>query len=157
MFHLDVSDKYTRGCISPQAHTKNFQDAMGELATCFENAGAQMYGRWSTLGYDFEASRSIWTGAETPGAGGISIALSDKSTDDPWEAGMFVGLALDEANQQALTGDRISLWLAQLSVEGFPIETDACNSRTFPNIYGKSAVATPGRRNGIPPSPPSDQ
>ena len=66
MFHLDVSDKYTRGCISPQAHTKNFQDAMGELATCFENAGAQMYGRWSTLGYDFEASRSIWTGAETP-------------------------------------------------------------------------------------------
>lgn len=113
-----------------KAHTKNFQDAMGELATCLENAGATMYGRWSTLGYDFEGSRSIWTGAETPGAGGISIALSAVSTDDPWEAGMFVGLALDETNQRELTGDRISLWLSQLSVEGFPVKTDAmCNTR----------------------------
>jgi flavodoxin I len=58
----------------------------------FEIAGAKLIGRWPTEGYDFTGSESI--------------------EDDE-----FLGLALDEDQQDEMSEERIDAWVKQISKE----------------------------------------
>jgi len=71
-----------------------FLDAMGMLHDVIIQSGPEIVGHWPTDGYEFEASK-----AEIPGAG------------------HFVGLALDEDQQENLTADRLNRWCTQVHVE----------------------------------------
>lgn len=71
-----------------------FLDAMGMLHDIVIQTGPEVVGYWSTEGYEFEASK-----AEIPGAG------------------LFVGLAIDEDQQEDLTRERLDRWCAQVHVE----------------------------------------
>lgn len=73
-------------------YSENFQDAMGILEEKISALGGATVGRWPTDGYDFEESKAV-------------------------KNGKFVGLALDEDNQDDLTEDRIAKWVAQLKQE----------------------------------------
>ncbi len=68
-----------------------FLDAMGLLHDKLLAKGCLLVGYWPNEGYEFEASR----------------ALVD-------EGRYFVGLALDETNQYALTDARLARWLPQV-------------------------------------------
>ena len=68
-----------------------FLDAMGMLHDVIVANGATVVGRWSADGYEFEASKAY-----------------DARTHE------FVGLALDEDQQEALSDERIRLWCQQL-------------------------------------------
>ncbi|WP_370978156.1 flavodoxin [Agaribacterium sp. ZY112] len=67
-----------------------FVDAMMEIYDFVEERGANIVGAWPTDGYEFEHSESV---------------LDDK----------FVGLALDQDNQSALTEERLAAWLKLIS------------------------------------------
>ncbi|MGL1959510.1 MAG: flavodoxin [Colwellia sp.] len=69
-----------------------FLDAMGELFDAVSDAGAHLCGRWSTEGYEYEASEAE-------------------------DEGEFVGLALDNDNQSNLTAERLSRWLVEIKAE----------------------------------------
>ncbi len=71
-----------------------FLDAMGMLHDVIVANGAKIVGHWSTEGYDFEASKAL--------------------TED---GDSFVGLALDEDQQEELSTDRINRWTEQISLE----------------------------------------
>ena len=71
-----------------------FLDAMGVLHDVVIQTGPEIIGHWSTEGYEFDASK-----AEIPGAG------------------KFVGLALDEDQQENLTAERLNRWCAQIHAE----------------------------------------
>lgn len=71
-----------------------FLDAMGMLHDSVIQTGPDIIGHWSTEGYEFTASK-----AEIPGAA------------------KFVGLALDEDQQEHLSADRLNRWCAQIHVE----------------------------------------
>lgn len=71
-----------------------FLDAMGMLHDVIIQSGPIIIGHWSTEGYEFDASK-----AEIPGAG------------------KFVGLALDEDQQEQLSSDRLNRWCAQIHSE----------------------------------------
>ena len=75
----------------------HFVDALGVLAELLEARGARIdLGSWPTDGYRFSCSRAV-------------------------REGRFCGLALDEANQPALTASRVAAWCAQLRAElGLP-------------------------------------
>ena len=68
-----------------------FLDAMGMLNDVLINNGAQIIGHWSADGYEFEASKAF-----------------NKATNH------FVGLALDEDQQEELTDVRIQQWCEQI-------------------------------------------
>lgn len=68
-----------------------FLDAMGMLHDVIVENGANIVGYWSTEGYDFDASKA-W--------------LEDQNC--------FVGLAIDEDQQEELTDQRIKNWCAQV-------------------------------------------
>lgn len=72
-----------------------FVDAIGLLHDVFVTRGARVVGRWPTAGYDFKASQAV-------------------DGDD------FLGLALDQHHQPALTEERIDRWLAQITPELMP-------------------------------------
>ena len=74
----------------------NFCDAMDELKTCFEGAGAEVVGAVSTDSYEFEESKSV-------------------------AGGKFVGLACDEDNQPELSEERVAAWITQIKGEGMPL------------------------------------
>jgi flavodoxin I len=76
-----------------------FLDAMGMLHDVIIQSGPVIVGHWPTEGYEFDASK-----AEIPGAG------------------MFVGLALDEDQQEQLTSERLNRWCAQVHAE-FGLDT----------------------------------
>jgi flavodoxin I len=76
-----------------------FLDAMGMLHDVIIQSGAQIVGHWPTEGYEFDASK-----AEIPGVG------------------KFVGLALDEDQQENLTADRLNRWCTQIHAE-FGLDT----------------------------------
>ena len=76
-----------------------FLDAMGMLHDVIIQSGPVIVGHWPTEGYEFDASK-----AEIPGAG------------------MFVGLALDEDQQEQLTAERLNRWCAQVHAE-FGLDT----------------------------------
>lgn len=71
-----------------------FLDAMGMLHDLILPAGPVIVGHWSTEGYEFESSK-----AEIAGAG------------------LFVGLGLDEDQQEDLTADRLNRWCRQVHGE----------------------------------------
>ncbi len=71
-----------------------FLDAMGMLHDVVVEAGAEIVGHWSVEGYDYDYSK-----AEIPGAG------------------KFVGLAIDEDQQEDLTSERLDRWCAQILTE----------------------------------------
>lgn len=70
----------------------HFVDGMMLIKNEFDRVGAKLIGKWPTDGYDFTHSESI-------------------------ENGVFVGLALDEDQQDELTNDRIDVWVKQLKEE----------------------------------------
>ena len=82
-----------------------FVDAMGWLYEKLQATGAQFIGRWSTAGYDFEASLAV---------------NKDKS--------YFCGLAIDDDQQFDLTDERIANWITQLQQEYATIDRDAENN-----------------------------
>lgn len=71
-----------------------FLDAMGMLHDVIIASGATMVGHWSVEGYDFEASKAL--------------------TEDGLR---FVGLALDEDQQEEMSCQRINQWCEQISLE----------------------------------------
>lgn len=71
-----------------------FLDAMGMLHDVIVGNGAAIVGHWPTEGYEFEASK-----AEIEGQG------------------MFVGLAIDEDQQEELTAGRLNGWCRQIAGE----------------------------------------
>ncbi|MGD8176475.1 flavodoxin [Marinimicrobium sp. ARAG 43.8] len=71
-----------------------FLDAMGMLHDVIVASGARIVGHWPTEGYDFDASK-----AELPGKN------------------CFVGLALDEDQQEAQTPERLNHWCQQILEE----------------------------------------
>lgn len=71
-----------------------FLDAMGMLHDVIVANGATIIGHWSTDGYDFDASKA-------------TIA------DQP----LFVGLALDQDQQEDLSAERLNRWCEQIHTE----------------------------------------
>jgi flavodoxin I len=71
-----------------------FLDAMGMLHDVILASGAKMIGYWPTKGYEFDASKA-WLESEN----------------------LFVGLAIDEDQQEELTDQRITSWCAQITAE----------------------------------------
>ncbi|MEQ3697657.1 MAG: flavodoxin FldB [Pseudomonadales bacterium] len=71
-----------------------FLDAMGMLHDVIIAKGATIVGYWPVTGYDFEASKAL--------------------TEDGQH---FVGLALDEDQQEEMSGQRINEWCEQISLE----------------------------------------
>ncbi len=69
-----------------------FQDAMATLYDKVIERGAKVVGKWSADGYDFDDSKAV-------------------------QNGMFVGLALDDNNEDDLTEDRIKRWVSQIKPE----------------------------------------
>jgi flavodoxin I len=75
----------------------HFVDGIKTIKNEFEIAGAKLIGRWPTEGYEFTGSESV-------------------------EGDEFLGLALDEDQQDEMTDERIDTWIKQISKEaGFPI------------------------------------
>jgi len=74
----------------------NFCDAIEELHSAFKQAGAKMVGYVDASGYQH----------------------TDSKSDD---GGKFLGLPLDQDNEDDLTDDRVAAWLKQLKSEGMPI------------------------------------
>lgn len=70
----------------------HFVDGIKIIKDEFENAGAKLIGRWPTKGYEFTGSDSV-------------------------EGDEFLGLALDEDQQDELTDERIDAWVKQISKE----------------------------------------
>ncbi|GAB2199183.1 flavodoxin [Sessilibacter sp. MAH4] len=66
-----------------------FLDAMGMLHDVIVEHGADIVGSWPTEGYEFDASKAEISGQN-----------------------LFVGLAIDEDQQEELTNDRINRWCA---------------------------------------------
>ncbi|MBZ7987801.1 flavodoxin FldA [Campylobacter canadensis] len=71
------------------SYSDTYCGGMGKLAEALKAAGATLVGEVSTEGYDFEASEAV---------------VDDK----------FVGLALDNDNQEDLTDTRIENWIKQI-------------------------------------------
>jgi flavodoxin I len=71
-----------------------FLDAMGMLHDVIVASGPEIIGHWPTEGYEFDASKAEISGA-----------------------GKFVGLALDEDQQEQLSSDRLNRWCQQIHAE----------------------------------------
>ncbi|MBK1972862.1 flavodoxin FldA [Campylobacter sp. TTU-622] len=72
-----------------ESYSDTFCSGMGKLAENLKNAGANLVGEVSTNGYTFEASEAVVDGK-------------------------FVGLALDNDNQEDQTESRIDAWVEQI-------------------------------------------
>lgn len=75
-----------------ESYSDTFCGGMGKLATHLKEAGANIIGAVSTEGYSFESSEAI-------------------------ENGNFVGLALDNDNQEDLTEPRIDAWVGKIKAQ----------------------------------------
>ncbi|PWC22469.1 flavodoxin [Brenneria roseae subsp. roseae] len=71
------------------AYPDAFVNALGELYDIVSEAGANIIGTWPAEGYTFSDSSAL-------------------------ENGSFVGLVLDQDNQQDLTEARVTQWVSQL-------------------------------------------
>ena len=76
-----------------------FLDAMGMLHDLILPKGPKMIGYWSVEGYDFDASKALLPGDE-----------------------QFMGLAIDEDQQEDLTAERLNRWCTQIHAE-FGLDT----------------------------------
>lgn len=70
----------------------NFVDGLVTIYNFFIEASAQIVGKWSTEGYDFTDSNAV-------------------------KGDYFVGLALDEDQQDELSEERIQAWVKQIKEE----------------------------------------
>lgn len=86
---LDFSGKTVAlfGTGDQEGYAEYFVDGIGIIGEVVQKNGGQIVGHWPTEGYAFEASKGL---------------VDDKH---------FLGLALDEDNQPALTDQRIADWL----------------------------------------------
>ncbi|BBG66701.1 flavodoxin 1 [Hydrogenimonas sp.] len=83
-----------------EEYPDTFVDAMGILyGQAVENGAKTVGGGWPAEGYDFDESRAVREGA-------------------------FVGLAIDEENQEELTEQRVRKWTEGLKKELFGRDTD---------------------------------
>ena len=73
------------GCGDQVGYSDNFLDAIGMLAKPFMEKGGNLIGRWSTEGYEFDGS----------------VALDGDE---------FLGLGLDNDNQEEETEERLIIW-----------------------------------------------
>lgn len=88
---LDLSGKKIAifGLGDQFGYPESFCDAIGILGRKFVERGAKLVGYTSTAGFEFTFSQGV-------------------------EAGMFMGLALDDENESARTPERITDWIWQL-------------------------------------------
>merc|ERR1712032_1636358 len=84
------------GCGDSQGYGDNFCDGIEELHETFAAAGAKMMGYVDASAYQHAASKSV---------------RGDK----------FLGLPLDEDNENDLTEERVESWIAQIKGEGMPL------------------------------------
>jgi len=84
------------GCGDSQSYADNFCDGIEELHNAFQAAGAKMVGYVDESGYSYGESKSV-------------------------KDGKFLGLPLDEDNEDDQTDDRIAAWVEQLKGEGMPL------------------------------------
>merc|ERR1712078_788478 len=96
---LDLKDKPVAifGLGDSVGYGENFCDAIEELHSTFEAAGAKMLGYTPDSGYEYYAD--------------------SKSVKD----GKFLGLPLDGDNESDMSEDRIKTWVDQLKAEGMPV------------------------------------
>lgn len=94
---IDFSNKTVAlfGLGDQEGYAEFFVDGIGIIADVVQQNGGKIVGKWSTKGYDFEASKAV-----------------DAN-------GVFLGLAIDEDNQPEQTDARLEQWVAQLKKEGF--------------------------------------
>lgn len=78
-----------------EGYDEYFIDGVGIIGEVVINNGGELFGKWSTAGYEYTSSKA------------------EK------EKGCFLGLAIDEDNQPELTDERLEQWLGQLENEGF--------------------------------------
>jgi flavodoxin I len=74
-----------------QGYPDSFVDAVGALYEKLADKGAEVVGFWPVDGYEYDASRAE-------------------------KDGRFVGLVIDEDNQNDLTEERINAWIEDLKV-----------------------------------------
>jgi len=84
------------GCGDSAGYGDNFCDAIEEMHSTFAKAGAKMLGQVDASGYSYSESKSV-------------------------EGGKFLGLPLDQDNEDDQTEGRVSDWVAQLKSEGMPL------------------------------------
>ena len=91
---LDFSGKQVAlfGVGDQAGYPDNFLDALGVLGKKLEERGAKLVGFWPTEGYDFTASKAQ-------------------------VGGQFMGLGIDEYNQEELTDSRVASWLGRVQRE----------------------------------------
>ena len=77
------------GCGDSGSYPDTFVGGMAEIYTAVQEAGANVIGAVSTEGYTFDDSESVVDG-------------------------QFVGLALDEVNEDDKTDERIDAWVAEI-------------------------------------------
>ncbi|MBI9033005.1 MAG: flavodoxin [Bacteroidales bacterium] len=75
-----------------EIYGKHFVESLGILYAELKDLNADLIGEWSTDGYEFEFSEAAFDGK-------------------------FVGLVVDEENQEDLTVGRVEQWVAQLKKE----------------------------------------
>ena len=94
---IDFSGKRVAlfGLGDQEGYAEFFVDGIGIIGRIVEQNGGTIVGKWKTAGYEFEASKAVQ------------------------EAGLFMGLAIDEDNQPEQTDERLEQWVAQLKNEGF--------------------------------------
>lgn len=78
------------GCGDAESYSDTFVGGMGELYDGIKASGARFVGEVATDGYTFDDSSAVVDGH-------------------------FVGLALDDVNEDDKTDDRIDSWIAQIS------------------------------------------
>lgn len=80
------------GCGDSEGYSDTFCGGMGELYNAAKEAGAKVVGQVSTDGYTYDDSEAVVDG-------------------------QFVGLALDEVNEDDKTDERIDAWVAAIKPE----------------------------------------
>ena len=81
------------GCGDSGSYPDTFCDAMGHLYNDLSGTGCRFIGACDTAGYSFDSSEAV-------------------------RDGKFVGLALDETNEDDRTAERIAAWVETLKKEG---------------------------------------
>lgn len=95
---VDLSGKKVAlfGLGHQERYASRFASSLIKLYQVFYGYGADIVGRWSTEGYQFEHSDAIMNG-------------------------QFVGLVLDQRGQPHLTEERVKTWLSQITPELLPL------------------------------------
>ena len=73
------------GCGDQVGYSENFLDALGLLGKPFIDNGGKLIGKWPTEGYEFDASLGL-------------------------DGDEFLGLGLDNDNEEELTDERLIIW-----------------------------------------------